>query len=113
MAAAVTRSPGETAVPPTVMVPPSGLVSPTTQRKAVDFPEPLAPRMLTTSPDATSKSKSRSTTLPPQRFSRPRMHRAGAVASSLMAGSQVLVGEAEGLGQVEQRLVVALGDRDH
>ena len=53
-----------TSSPPTVMRPEVGLHSPRMVRISVDFPQPLAPRMMNTSPGETSKLMSRRTGLP-------------------------------------------------
>src|SRR5215469_14800455 len=102
MANSGTCSPLRTFRPATLTLPPSNLVRPLIQRSEVDFPDPLAPRMLTTSPAFTSRSKPSRTTRSPKRLVRPRTDSAGEVVSGVITGSQVRGGEVERLGEAEQ-----------
>ena len=62
-------------VPPTVTLPPSGVSNPATTFSNVVFPEPLGPRMVSSSPWATCSETWSSATTSPKRFPTPSMSR--------------------------------------
>ena len=61
--------------PPTVTRPPSGVSKPATTLSSVVFPEPLGPRMVSSSPCATCSETWSSATTSPKRLATPSMRR--------------------------------------